>query len=165
MPQESELAAARLAAAEAAASVATRSSLFSEPWAGATTGWTSAVAAGDLELLASLVGGVGPGLTPSGDDVLAGTLLVARLLWGVSSVPRLVRCAATGRSSDLAVAFLFWAAQGQSLGPVHELFRAAVERRPADALECAQLVGEVGASSGADLCLGIARALESLPLT
>jgi len=164
MPQESALAAARLGAAEAAASVATRSSLFSEPWAGATTGWTSAVAAGDLELLASLVGGVGPGLTPSGDDVLAGTLLVARLLWGVSAVPRLVRCAAGGRSSDLAVAFLFWAAQGQSLGPVHELFRAAVERRPADALECAQLVGEVGASSGADLCLGIARALESLPV-
>lgn len=83
------MAAAQLIAAEAAASVTTRSSLFSEPWAGATTGWTSAVAAGDLELLASLVGGVGPGLTPSGDDVLAGALLVARLLWGVSPCPAL----------------------------------------------------------------------------
>jgi Protein of unknown function (DUF2877) len=165
MPQESELAAARPVASKAAASVATRSSLFSEPWARATTGWESAVAAGDVELLASLVGGVGPGLTPSGDDVLAGTLLVARLLWGEPSSARLVRCAAGCRSSDLAVAFLLWAAQGQSLGPVHDLFRAAVEGRPADALECAQRLGEVGASSGADLCLGIARALESLPVT
>jgi hypothetical protein len=162
-PEPSALRAARRLACQAVAPVVSRAALLSEPWVGATEGWLAALAGGDLERVARLLWGVGPGLTPSGDDALAGVLLVARLLWGVAAEARLLRCVALDGTSELSIAFLLWAARGQSLAPVHDLLRAAVEGRRGDALQCAHLLAQVGASSGADLCLGMQRALDHLP--
>lgn len=163
-PNALALGAARRVASCALAPFLGGSSLLCEPWASATEGWQAAVAGADMERLAHLLGGIGPGLTPSGDDALAGVLLVARLLWGASSEPRLLGCVPRARTSELSVEFLLWAAQGQSVAPMHDLLRASVEGRQDDALRCAQLLAHVGASSGADLCLGLERALEHLPV-
>jgi hypothetical protein len=100
--------------------------------------------------------GLGPGLTPSGDDVLAGILLVASLTDRFS--PSDLRAAAdTAGTHDISRSFLRWAANGHSIEPVHDLLLAAAAGRPTHRAELA--VAAVGATSGHDLLLGIRLAL------
>jgi hypothetical protein len=113
------------------------------------------VATGDLEALAALLGGRGPGLTPAGDDALAGLLLVVRAAAGEEVEPRLAGIAADARTSPIARAFLRWAARGQSLRPAHELLTAATRGDARGAARWARLLAAVGGSSGADLALGM----------
>jgi hypothetical protein len=144
--------------------VARSSPLLCPPYANATAGWLEALRGGDVEAIARRLGGVGPGLTPAGDDALAGVLLVARILWGVSAEPTLLQSVADARTSELSRAFLFWAARGQSIAPTHDLL-SAVARGDIGAVERnARILGGVGASSGADVCLGIGHALRLLPV-
>jgi len=163
-PEPAALHAAKRLAGHAVAPIAAHAALLSQPWSGATDGWAMAVADGDIEWVARCLAGLGPGLTPSGDDVLAGVLLIARLLWGAAAEGRLLRCARRADTSELSAAFLLWAARGQSLAPVHGLLQAATEGRRTDAFRFAGLLAHVGASSGADLCLGMQRALDCLPV-
>ena len=101
----------------------------------------------DLPELAAYLGGRGPGLTPAGDDCLAGLFLVAHLTG--SDVTAL---ADTVPTNDISLAFLHWAARGQSIEPVHRLLmsgdRASADRALDDLLR-------FGHSSGADLALGL----------
>jgi len=113
------------------------------------------VVRGDLEELAALLAGRGPGLTPAGDDALAGVLLVTRAAAGEPVEPRLERIAAAARTSRTAGAFLRWAARGQSLRPAHELLAAATRGDARGAARWARLLAAVGESSGADLALGM----------
>jgi hypothetical protein len=100
--------------------------------------------------------GLGPGLTPSGDDVLAGILLVASLTDRFS--PSDLRAAAdTTGTHDISRSFLRWAANGHSIEPVHDLLFAVAAGRPTHRAELA--VAAVGATSGHDLLLGIRLAL------
>lgn len=113
------------------------------------------VARGDLEALATLLAGRGPGLTPAGDDALAGVLLVVRAARGQDVEPRLAGIAAAARTSPIARAFLRWAARGQSFRPAHELLTAAARGDARGAARWARLLAAVGGSSGADLALGM----------
>jgi hypothetical protein len=117
------------------------------------------VAAGDLVGAARLLGGRGPGLTPAGDDVLAGILLVAAL--GPDPVDTVVRAAAAEAvpTTDVARAFLRWAARGQSIAPAHELLAAIATGDPRRARLARQRLDSLGASSGADLAVGMGLAL------
>ena len=99
--------------------------------------------------------GLGPGLTPAGDDVLAGVLLVARARGGPAAEPALVHAAAEARTNDVARAFLAWAARGQSIAPVHDLLTAAVTSDRAGATSALRRLLAVGHSSGADLAFGL----------
>jgi hypothetical protein len=74
----------------------------------------------DVPGLARRLGGAGPGLTPAGDDALAGVLLVARLHGGQPAEEGLVGIAAAVPTNDISRAFLVWAARGQSTEPVHQ---------------------------------------------
>ncbi len=69
--------------------------------------------------------GVGPGLTPAGDDVLAG-LLVG--LWsfgqGAESLRLAVLAGLAGGTTDLSAALLRCAARGESIPQVNQLLRA-----------------------------------------
>jgi hypothetical protein len=113
--------------------------------------------AGELPRVAASLGGLGPGLTPAGDDCLAGILLVARILWGDPIEPP------AARTNDIARAFLGWAARGQSIEPVHDfLMRAAAGDRTGAKAALVALT-RVGHSSGADLALGLRLALDHLP--
>ncbi len=100
--------------------------------------------------------GLGPGLTPSGDDVLAGILLVASLTQRFSP-SQLCAAADTDRTHDISKSFLRWAANGHSIEPVHDLLLALAAGHPTHDAE--QAVAAVGATSGHDLLLGLRLAL------
>jgi hypothetical protein len=111
----------------------------------------------DIEAAARLLGGWGPGLTPAGDDVLAGIVLTLHVFGGPPS--RLHRAVDVVHSTDLSLAYLHWAARGQCIEPAHSVLAAlAGERGCGVDAASARLVGH-GASSGADLLLGIECAL------
>jgi hypothetical protein len=123
----------------------------------------AALRRGDLLSLAALIGGRGPGLTPAGDDVLAGVLLVASALRPSAGPGILLDCASRAQTNDFARAFLGCAARGRSIQPAHELL-AALARANHKAVNSA--VGDLrrfGSSSGAALTYGIRVALQELP--
>jgi hypothetical protein len=115
---------------------------------------------GDLEGAAVVLAGLGPGLTPSGDDVLGGVLF-ARRAAGPSEEPRLVAVAGSVRTNSIARAFLRWAARGQALSPVHDLVMAAVHGDREAARTAARTLAGVGESSGADFALGLSWGIEA----
>ena len=103
---------------------------------------------GDLDGAVDALAGLGPGLTPAGDDALAGILLVL----GAHDRAAAVAAADRAMTNDIARAFLAWAARGQSIEPVHRLLAAAGPGAAAAAL--ADLL-RFGHSSGADLAFGL----------
>ena len=127
------------------------------------TGVTEAVRDGDLAGLRRLVSGRGPGLTPAGDDLLAGVLLFASGLWGESGWPELSAAADGSATGDIAAAFLHWAARGSSVEPAHALLDAAGRRDDAAAELAVRALAGIGGSSGCDLAFGVGLAARWLP--
>jgi hypothetical protein len=123
--------------------------------------WTAvraAVAAGDLLGSRILLEGRGIGLTPTGDDVLAGVLLVHA--WCGADPERLLTAAHGAATTNLSRAFLAWAARGQSLLSVHELMTTT---EPAQFSRSVETIWAIGGSSGPALLwgLGLAASAES----
>lgn len=117
---------------------------------------------GDLVGAAGVLVGRGPGLTPAGDDVLAGLLFVSRLLGGPEAEGRLEYIAHGARTTLISRAFLVWAARGQAIAPVHDLLDAAVAGHRGLARRAAEALERVGESSGADFALGLRWGIETL---
>lgn len=117
----------------------------------------------DVVALAGRLGGVGPGLTPAGDDCLAGILLIARILRGEAAEPMLLETAAQVETNDIARMFLHWAARGQSIEPVHRFLVLAVEGDSEGAARALDDLTAFGHRSGADLALGLRLGLELIP--
>jgi hypothetical protein len=145
--------------------VARRSALL-EPGSPYASRWRRVVdhvEGGDLPGAAAVLGGLGPGLTPSGDDALAGLLIAARARWPADAEAPLVQVAAAVDTHPISRGFLRWAARGQSISPVHRLLAAvaAGDRRLAE-----RALGDLlafGHTSGADLALGLHAGLGLLP--
>jgi hypothetical protein len=102
--------------------------------------------------------GCGPGLTPSGDDVLAGTLVtlhafarpeLARLL------SRAIAHHAPVRTGRISAAHLAAAGDGEAVAPVHALLEALRSGDPGAGAACARALLCHGHSSGADALAGI----------
>ena len=115
--------------------------------------------------VAALVG-AGPGLTPSGDDVLCGILLGLRLHGPASAalVPGLwtevqLRLTAT---TSISAALLTEAAQGYGVPAVTRLAEAVVDGDDAVVAAAAAAVLTIGHSSGSDLLGGLVGSLEAL---
>jgi Protein of unknown function (DUF2877) len=146
-----------LAVALAALGPATEASaLLLPPWAAAAAPAWPRLHRGDPAGAAATLAGLGPGLTPSGDDALAGILVMTRAVLGEASeapLRDLVESLPVGPASR---ALLRWAARGQSLHAVHDLLDAAARQDAVAARAAAREAAAVGASSGADLCLGLA---------
>ncbi len=118
----------------------------------------------DLHAARRLLEGLGGGLTPTGDDVLAGLVMFARWSDPSSTVPaEVARLAAT---THLSRCFLTWAAAGQSIQPIHDLLIAAeklAQCKGAAAGSAAQerfdraaaVVASIGASSGSGVLAGL----------
>jgi Protein of unknown function (DUF2877) len=116
------------------------------------------VAGGELVALAQLVGGRGPGLTPAGDDLLAGVLVIDAVLQPANDAMR--RAAAdASRTTAVAAAFLRWAARGHCIEPFHDVVWAIADRRPDREAAARVALCETGASSGAALLMGLDLAL------
>jgi hypothetical protein len=110
--------------------------------------------AGDLDAGAASLGGLGPGLTPAGDDALAAVMF--HLRWADPAREASLRSVASSvRTGVVAAAFLAWAARGQALAPAHDLIGAAASGDEDRAVAAALELSRVGESSGADFCLGL----------
>ena len=107
---------------------------------------------------AGLLAGLGPGLTPSGDDVLAGILLALRV-WPERAGPLGPRIAsallvgtAAPRTGRISRAYLWAARQGHAADSWHDLIRALPG--PAGVAAPASRILETGETSGADMLAG-----------
>jgi hypothetical protein len=120
------------------------------------------LAKGDLPGAASVLGGLGPGLTPAGDDCLAGILIISNALWGRAATPELVRLVEEIQTNEISRAFLRWAARGQSIEPVHRFLQLAAGGDAGGASIALADLTRFGHSSGADLALGLRLGLEEL---
>ncbi len=108
---------------------------------------------------AAQLAGLGPGLTPSGDDVLAGILLGLRV-WpaaagplGPNVVSTLLVGTAAPRTGRISRAYLWAARQGHAAEAWHDLIRglpANVDR----VIAAATRILETGETSGADMLAG-----------
>ncbi|MFW6773837.1 DUF2877 domain-containing protein [Nocardioides sp. CPCC 205120] len=110
--------------------------------------------------------GRGPGLTPSGDDLCAGALLVHRLLGtrGTDEAVATLLERAEGRTTTPSVLLLRAAGEGRAAAPV----RRAVEALLADHVELGELEAALdgllalGHTSGADLAAGLRAGLTAV---
>ncbi|MGW0806448.1 DUF2877 domain-containing protein [Nonomuraea sp. NPDC002799] len=114
--------------------------------------------------------GLGPGLTPSGDDVLAGLLVTLRHLGAAAGVERACHLAdwlgatvtfdARTRTTPISATLLHCAARGEASPEVSAVLRAIAGRQ---ALEPAlRRLYRLGHTSGSDLAQGVAIGLASV---
>lgn len=104
--------------------------------------------------------GRGPGLTPSGDDVLAG-FLIGAAAFGLNAAPlrEAVAAQAPRRTSALSAALLWHAARGECIDEVADV--AAVLTGREQIIHGLSRLLSVGHSSGAALAYGLLAAAES----
>jgi hypothetical protein len=133
--------------------------LAGQPWSGkvepavATIGRLEAL--DSLSTVARALGGLGPGLTPAGDDALSGVLFAFRAMAGPSVEAALLAIAGSVRSSELSAAILTAAAVGAQIEPVHDLVMAAAANDEAVAAKAAVDLDRYGSSSGRDIAYGL----------
>jgi hypothetical protein len=136
-----------------------RSSLLDPPWLPAVREAESALGRmpplDALTVIAAALGGLGPGLTPAGDDLLSGILFAVRALNGPTVEPALLAVARSVQTSDLAAALLEAAADGYHIEPVHDLMTAAATGDQKAAARAAADLDRFGSSSGADIAHGL----------
>jgi hypothetical protein len=114
--------------------------------------------------------GLGPGLTPSGDDVLAGLLVTLRHLGTATGVERAVRLGgwlaaavtfdARTRTTPLSATLLHCAARGEACPEVIAVLRGLAGRQPLE--PALRRLHDLGHTSGADLAQGIAIGLDAI---
>jgi hypothetical protein len=116
--------------------------------------------AGMAATVAARIAGLGPGLTPSGDDVLAG--LLAFRAWaefagrwpGGAPLRAAIREAAMPRTTRLAGQLLAASEQGHVAAPLAGLLTSLLARRATFPPDLSGLLA-IGATSGADLLGGV----------
>ena len=120
------------------------------------SGLAAAAADPDASIgLASRLLGSGPGLTPSGDDVLAGFLAGAAAFGlDAASLRQAIGALAPVRTTALSAALLWHAARGECIDELAALASALTGRAGQGADAVSRLMS-VGHSSGAALALGL----------
>lgn len=118
---------------------------------------------GQVTAFAGRMAGLGPGLTPAGDDWLAGWLVGLRTAAAIDpgqptlpleAVGRAVVGSARPRTSRLSLAFLQAAADGAVTEPWHTLLAALPDADPSAIRHAAAEVMRYGATSGSDMLAG-----------
>jgi Protein of unknown function (DUF2877) len=154
LPDPAAMVAAGPLLARAAARFAGRSALLSGRHRRQVGRFLGALRKGGLAAGAAELGGLGPGLTPAGDDALAAVLLHLRST-NPAGEATLRSVASSVPTGVVAGAFLAWAARGQALAPAHDLLWAAAGGEEGRALAAARELSRMGETSGADFCLGL----------
>lgn len=109
--------------------------------------------------------GLGPGLTPAGDDALGGALITARALGRAGLADRLaawVMPRARERTSDISFAHLAAAAEGQGAAALHDTLSALARCARTDLVAGLHHVDAIGHSSGWDALTGATALLVAL---
>jgi len=112
------------------------------------------------EAAASLLG-LGPGLTPSGDDFLGGAMIALHALGRGAVAARLagwVLPLATARTGAISAAHLACAAAGEASAALHDLLAALLTPGAAGLAETVEALAALGHSSGWDMLAGAALA-------
>jgi len=114
--------------------------------------------------------GLGPGLTPSGDDYVGGAFFARTLVAGADARARwacaaaAVRERARSRTHPISAALLGDLLDGRGWAPLHDLARALARGAPpATALAAAQGLVRLGHSSGWDLLAGLLGGISGIP--
>lgn len=122
-----------------------------------------ACATGDAAAAAALgerLLGLGPGLTPAGDDLVGGACFGWRLSNGLAaSVAAAIRAAAPARTHRISATLLADLLDGEGYAPLHDLAHALAARRTDAALGAATRLVGIGHSSGWDILTGFLGAL------
>ena len=108
--------------------------------------------------------GLGPGLTPSGDDVLCGVLIALAGLQRHHELHEInlrIAAAAPALTSPLSRAFLAAAADGQAAASLHRAVNAMLDGDAAALPGCIAEASRIGHTSGWDALAGAAMALKS----
>jgi len=103
--------------------------------------------------------GLGPGLTPSGDDLLGGAFIAMHSLGRADLAHALwdrLQPAAKQRTNTISLAHLNWAARGIGAEPIHLTIRALLQNDTDGLADCLESVGRIGHTSGWDMVAGIA---------
>jgi hypothetical protein len=112
--------------------------------------------------------GLGPGLTPSGDDLLCG-MLVALHAVGKSDMAHLLYAeiaqAAPAATSPISAAFLRAAAEGYGCEPLHAAIAAILEGQSEALAGRIEALGRVGHTSGWDALAGALLVLQAVGTT
>jgi len=119
-----------------------------------------ALVAGETQPACALLG-EGPGLTPAGDDVVAGALAACELFGHetrLRAVPEIL-ARARGATTALSAALLSCAAAGQVVPEAAEFLRALGGK--GDVATALEALRSVGATSGTALAVGIVAALDA----
>ena len=112
--------------------------------------------------------GAGPGLTPSGDDVLGGALLALRATGHANVAEALWRQIApelTLRTNEISATLLAAAAMGHGSAAVHEVISALTGGAPPALDGALAAIDRIGHSSGWDTLLGVVTVLDTLAIT
>jgi len=130
------------------------------------SGWLSeraeSLASGPAADVAAEIAGWGPGLTPSGDDVLIGYVLARRTVQReghageVDDIVEVMR----DRSGEPSLSLVRWAAKGQAFAVVMAALEALLENAPGDHRAVAAL-GSLGHESGRATLVGLAAGLRA----
>jgi hypothetical protein len=101
--------------------------------------------------------GLGPGLTPAGDDLLAGLALGLRAALACLPGPlaSALDSAVEGRTTDLAIARVRHAVAGRADEAVHDLLMALMSGTGDGLDEATRAAVDYGHSSGADTLVGL----------
>lgn len=113
-----------------------------------------AIAALPNPAAARQLAGLGPGSTPSGDDLLAGLLLTLHYA-GHPAATALRATVLRARTTRLGRAILAWAGRGEAREHTLALLRSLFSLPAPQALKALGPVLQYGATSGADQCAGI----------
>jgi Protein of unknown function (DUF2877) len=116
----------------------------------------------DTETIASLIG-LGPGLTPSGDDFLGGALIALSLLRANAlrlSLWQILQPLLPALSNDISAAHLAAAATGLGSDALHDLLGAVITGR-ADLVPIHVRAAGIGHTSGLDAIAGAATVLRA----
>jgi hypothetical protein len=125
------------------------------------------VVGGDEALVTQGAGGLiglGPGLTPSGDDCLVGALgwlmmtAGARRNW-IERVGELVRLGALNKTTLVSYTYLDAVSRGMVGEYLGDVIEALVNRGSEEVRKAAERVASLGSTSGCDMLLGVYRAL------
>ncbi len=154
LPHPARVAAASPILTTALAPHAQASALMAPPYSARLSRLSRAADPLDLDARGSLLG-FGPGLTPAGDDVIAGFLVASVALGRLAPGSWEIGREAQHLTSTISLAYLRGAAVGQAIAPVHEIFTAAIAGDAGECEAACQRLAAAGATSGADIALGL----------
>lgn len=117
-----------------------------------------------LQTAARQLAGLGSGLTPSGDDVLVGTLICLSVIPGDDhrALRDAILAATQGRTTRISEAYLAAAARGEASETWHNLLRSLKESEDTAIASATRRLLAFGETSGADMLAGFVLATRAL---